>query len=239
MKNILSLLLSLVASSLVGQYIGYTPIKETNIRPWIPKISIEYDGNYHFGDSEGESTLSLFHSGTHIIAQIKNGTWNVDGTDWVWVYKNLSNVKIDSKGTFSSDEYHGHFVFHSAPDKSMKCLQIYDSWSGVTEKPSEYELGWKINSTVQDMFPGNYTQASLRVLTSSELSNMSYSELQLMRNEIFARYGYQFKEGGTMGTYFRSQKWYRPQHSNVNEFLSILEKQNLELIQKIEQEMKE
>lgn len=51
-----------------------------------------------------------------------------------------------------------------------------------------------------------------------------------MRTELFARYGYKFKEGGKMDEYFKKQKWYRPQHSNVNDFLTELEMRNLELI---------
>ena len=55
-----------------------------------------------------------------------------------------------------------------------------------------------------------------------------------MRNEIFARYGYIFKEGGEMEKYFKSQDWYTPEHKNVNDFLTEIEKENLKLIREVE-----
>ncbi len=230
MKNIFSLLLILSTFAVSGQYIGYDPIDETNVSNWIPKVIPEYYGTYHFGDSEGESTLILFHSGKEIIAQIKSGTWDSDATDWVLLFDNLSNVKIDKKGQFISDQYTGEFVLYTENREPKKCLKIYDPWSGVTEKEGEYELGWKLTRTAYEMYSGEYSHASTRELDTSELRKMSADELQIMRNEIFARYGYKFKKGGKMDIYFQKQKWYRPQHSNVNDFLSGLEKRNLELI---------
>lgn len=56
-----------------------------------------------------------------------------------------------------------------------------------------------------------------------------------MRNEIFARYGYKFKTGGKMDSYFQQQDWYKKQHDNVNDFLTGIEQQNIKLIQQIEQ----
>lgn len=229
MRNIFALLLITSTSSAFGQYLGYSPINDSDVSQWISKIEAEYYGTYHFGDSEAESTLILFYSGTEIVAQIKSGTWNSDATDWILLFDNLSNVNIDKNGQFKSDQYKGEFVFYTENGERQKCLKIYDSWSGATEK-GEYELGWKLTRTAYDMYPGEYPHASTRELNTSELRKMSSDELQLMRNEIFARYGYKFIKGGKMDQFFKNQTWYRPQHSNVNKFLTELEKRNLELI---------
>lgn len=235
MKNFFVLLLTTLSSVALGQYLGYSPIKETDVSKWIPTAKAEYYGTYHFGESEGESTLILFDTGTEIIAQIQSGTWNSDASDWVLLFDNLSNVNIDHSGRFTSDQYKGEFVFYEEDGERKKCLKIYNSWSGVTQNEGEYELGWKRKRAVHDSYTGKYVIASTTELEPSELTKMSSDELQIMRNEIFARYGYKFKEGGLMHTYFKKQSWYRPQHTNVTNFLTDLEKRNIQLIRSEEQ----
>lgn len=87
---------------------------------------------------------------------------------------------------------------------------------------------------VDNTLKGKYPIASNRVLTQNDLIQMSKSELQIMRNEIFARYGYVFQSGGQMDRYFRNTNWYRPQYSNVDSRLSQIERKNIELIQQYE-----
>jgi hypothetical protein len=94
------------------------------------------------------------------------------------------------------------------------------------------EVTKEINSHIK----GNYPQASLRFLSIDALKKLTYHDLKIMRNEIFARYGYIFKEGGEMDKYFKSQDWYSPQHKNVNNFLTEIEKANLKLIREVEAE---
>jgi len=230
LRNISTLVLTLITSTVFGQYLGYSPINDSDVSKWIPKILLEYYGTYHFGDSEGESTLILFFSGSEIVAQVKSGTWNSDATDWIWLYDNLSNVNIDKNGQFTSDEYKGEFVFYNGGSERQKCLKIYDSWSGATENEGEYELGSKLIATAYAMYSGKYAVASTQELNPDELRKMSSEELKIMRNEIFARYGYIFKEGGEMEKYFKKQRWYQPQHTDVNDFLTSLEKRNIRLI---------
>jgi len=120
-------------------------------------------------------------------------------------------------------------VYYNDNGETRQCLKIYDSWSGVTQKKGEYELGYKTGE-IEAMYAGKYTFASTQELSPERLKNMPAYELKVMRNEIFARYGYKFRLGGEMDSYFKEQDWYKPQHSNVNDFLSELEKQNYHLL---------
>ena len=182
-----------------GQYLGDIEINQSEVSTWIPKLGIEYYGSYEFGFSESESTLAIYNNGTEIIAQIEFGTWNSDATDWIIKYEDLSNVSIDNTGKFYSDQYKGEFVVLAGEKyKRKKCLKIYDTCTGVTEKKDEYELGSQSSSIYK------YVIASTRKLNPEELRKMSLAELQIMRNEIFARYGYKFKQGGKMDSYFSS-----------------------------------
>jgi hypothetical protein len=78
-----------------------------------------------------------------------------------------------------------------------------------------------------------FRQASDRVLTAVDIAGFSRYELKIMRNEIYARYGYIFKSK-EMRNYFTAQSWYSPRYSDVSSFLSETEKKNIELIKRYE-----
>ena len=81
--------------------------------------------------------------------------------------------------------------------------------------------------------PGKFPQASERLLTASDLQDLSKEDLRIMRNEIFARHGYIFQTN-EMKSYFQNQSWYSPRHSNVNSLLTNIEQRNITLIQRYE-----
>ena len=54
-----------------------------------------------------------------------------------------------------------------------------------------------------------------------------------MRNEIYAGHGYIFKNK-KLSEHFSQQKWYSPEKENVDDYLSDIEKANINLILKIE-----
>lgn len=81
---------------------------------------------------------------------------------------------------------------------------------------------------------GLYPQASTRLLESSDLEGKSKLELKIMRNEIFARYGYMFKTDD-MKKHFGAQSWYRPSAADVSSRLTQIEKKNIEFIKQYEQ----
>lgn len=71
------------------------------------------------------------------------------------------------------------------------------------------------------------------LLREDFLWGKSQSELRIMRNEIFARYGYIF-QSEDLKNYFNSKKWYKPALNNVNELLTEIDKKNIELIANFE-----
>lgn len=78
--------------------------------------------------------------------------------------------------------------------------------------------------------PGNYPIVSTEILTPVALSYYSKYELKIMRNEIFARYGYPFNSS-EMKEYFSKQNWYVRGTSDAVNNLTPLERLNVELIQ--------
>lgn len=65
------------------------------------------------------------------------------------------------------------------------------------------------------------------------LKGKSADELRIMRNEIFARYGYIF-QSSDLTDYFNNKSWYNPSKSNVDDQLTNVDKANIELISKFE-----
>ena len=76
---------------------------------------------------------------------------------------------------------------------------------------------------------GRYPYASTRVMTCKELLVFPLGQLDLMRNEIFARHGLIFKTA-RYRDYFGAQPWYRGTVSEASSLLSEIERLNIEQI---------
>ena len=90
----------------------------------------------------------------------------------------------------------------------------------------------------QAAWGGRWPWTSSRLIRPGELGPLSLGELELMRNEIYARHGWIFNRPD-LRNYFESQPWYRPkgdlsnaQQSNrwVEAELTPLERRNLRII---------
>ncbi|CAN0536461.1 unnamed protein product, partial [Scytosiphon promiscuus] len=66
--------------------------------------------------------------------------------------------------------------------------------------------------------------------------HLSIEDLDIMRNEIFAEYGYIFKSE-KWENYFNQKGWYNPVYDNVDHLLTELEKQNIKFILETKEKM--
>lgn len=221
-----------ISTQAFGQYLASERIDESQLEPWTPKTTFEFQGVYHFGDSEGESDLILFFGGHKFYGQLRSGAFSEDGTKWMWRYENINNIRIEGN-TFVSDKIHGEFVFYGNESRS-KGLKINNPWSAGLE-PGTYEVGLR-HSRLEAYFPGKFPKASMWLLSKEDLQALNKNDLKIMRNEIFARYGLIFQAGREMDRYFRKQKWYRGLHQDVDNFLTELERTNIKLIIEVERD---
>ncbi len=145
---------------------------------------------------------------------------------------------------FIKDSYWFYNLFHKNADVEnlyKEDIQIVEQQTGIVDTatqefenlPEDEPIFRSSTSSTNSFIPGRFPQASERLLTASELRNLSNEDLKIMRNEIFARHGYIFKTND-MRTYFQNQDWYTPQYSNVNSMLTNIEQQNIELIKRYE-----
>ena len=80
---------------------------------------------------------------------------------------------------------------------------------------------------------GNWPEASQRLLKTADVENMAKSELEFMRNEIFARHGYCFAKK-ELRQQFENEDWYVPNTVDIKGYLTDLEKKNIALIKRYE-----
>jgi hypothetical protein len=159
----------------------------------------------------------------------------------------------------SGERLYGFVEIYETPEGILRfsANEAYEATKTLTElelapmKPNpDYEGGWELDeskpviqlSKAADMIPrlpaGRFPLASVEVMTLHELEMYAGTplvpNLQLMRNEIFARYGYKFRAGGEMDSFFSTQDWYWPQFDDVTSKLTEIERINIELIQVLE-----
>jgi hypothetical protein len=81
--------------------------------------------------------------------------------------------------------------------------------------------------------PGDLELFENKLITEQMLKGLSLHELRLLRNEIYARHGRQFR-AAWLQQYFWSQPWYEQSEDFLDEQLSGSDKQNVETIVKYE-----
>jgi YARHG domain len=80
--------------------------------------------------------------------------------------------------------------------------------------------------------------ASNTLLNKKEVENLKKGDLLIIRNTIYARHGYSFKNR-PLRVFFDAQSWYIPVHTDIKSALTPTEKQNIELLLKYEKNAKE
>jgi hypothetical protein len=216
-----------------GQFIGTNAISPKNISKLTHQELNGLSGVYRFGESESESELLIVQLDTVVVVQLKSGYWEQPNMVWKYRYQNLKKVKISPNGTFTSSEFQGEFVNYSKNGIKQMGLKINNPWLGAAPE-GKYEVGLKSQEKLSTFFAGKYPQASCRILNSNDLVSKSKTDLAIMRNEIFARYGLVFTKGCPMNAYFSAQDWYQPQRKNVSAFLTQIELLNIEKIKQLE-----
>ncbi len=80
--------------------------------------------------------------------------------------------------------------------------------------------------------------ASNTLLTKEMVENLTKGDILVIRNAIFARHGFSFKQK-TLRSFFDFQEWYIPVQTDVRHELTDLEIKNIELLMRYEAYAKE
>lgn len=191
---------------------------------------------YFFGDG---SLLRICSGCDESSPNVQKGRWasKADGVHIFlresWIGKATGNIIPPCASICVYDEYTPTYS-KIQENELISLLDLEDVQGASCASLQMHQLkNSDPHSFLRIDFVGQYPQASQRLLKSSELSGLTKKQLQIMRNEIFARYGYEFKSQA-MKDYFKAQKGYYPRFKQVDAFLSAIEKENIQLIKKQE-----
>lgn len=202
-------------------------------------------GHVMFGENkfkiEMSKYLSLlkYNKADHFINIY--GTYQMKG-DSVLLQAKLAtghNFLKTSNGSCSNtfNEYVDTLIQINWAEIAMNSMRRKDK--GLSEKMPQiiYDDIKESQLINKDSLNGEYKYLSLRKATKEDIEDCSLEELKIMRNEIFARLGYQFKDS-FLNNYYSNKDWYKREYRecNVMEFLNEIEKYNIDFIKRHEDE---
>ena len=96
---------------------------------------------------------------------------------------------------------------------------------------------WGQNLLKNVIINGNLTVLD-RTIERNELFDLSQSELRILRNTIYAKYGYIFRSAD-LQNHFTEFSWYQAKNTNVDSYFSSIDKENISRIQQRENFLQE
>ena len=124
------------------------------------------------------------------------------------------------------------------PNQLLEYSRVYVDWTKLnTEKfREEYEnevfeyISTTFSSATESIYSIN---ASNRKLSKKDLENLNKGDLLIIRNTIYARHGFSFKNR-PLRIFFDAQEWYIPVNIDIKSNLTEIEKENIQLLLKYE-----
>ncbi|MDW7690857.1 YARHG domain-containing protein [Flammeovirgaceae bacterium SG7u.111] len=172
----------------------------------------KYDGEFTFTISNGQLT----------------GKWTA--------YKNI-DIK-HRKYTLEKKE------FSYNPDIMLEYSKAYVDWNKYIEKKESFEID---ENEIEEWMTREFASAtnliyeinaSNKLLAKEEVENLKKGDLTIIRNTIYARHGYSFKNR-PMRVFFDAQPWYIPIHTDIKSDFTDIEKQNIQLLLRYEKNASE
>jgi len=204
-----------------------------NIASFKGKIT-EDEGKFYITVEEinNKSTDGLFNL---VIAV---GDKNLAGK---WKAKNSINVPIYSRKLSLKKQF---FVYN--PDNTLEeqFIDYENSKMVEAEMESEDSLGNIVMEKYMNDEFYTTTEAvdtlnpSKEIIKKELVENLSKADIYILRNLIFARHGFTFRDR-KLREYFDNHSWYMPVFSDVKKELTAIEKKNIDLLLRYEQNAKE
>ena len=181
-----------------------------------------------------EGTYVTEDEGKLSVTAREPGDDKYDGIFTLHMYPNSKNLpgkweaynrKLDvAKRTFNLEKR----VFQYDPNLEMPKEGI-ENISLYNGHPQNEEQG---EFLTEDAIKFN---ASKTLLRKEDVENMHKGDLEVIRNAIYARHGYSFKNRRMRYLFDRSVDWYMPVSTNVSQQFTALERKNIDLLKRYEQ----
>jgi hypothetical protein len=176
------------------------------------------------------------------------------------IYKKEAGTFDISVKEPGDDKYDGEFNFTVYPDEKKikgvwtandKTIAATERNYELQQKPFKYDASLALtDEIVGEILYGSYDEkkdqgeaitedaikknASQVLLQSKDVENMYKADLEVMRNAIYARHGYSFKNPRMRFLFDHYVYWYMPVSTNVTAQLTSIELKNIELIKRYE-----
>lgn len=161
-------------------------------------------------------------------------SWYVDLLDWL-----KQDYGLREENNFQLPLNIGSFwAFY--PDSSMIRTYVTDEWLGVINKSArKYQPDLIKNYDFCEPV-GFYSPPAVPfdTLSVNQIQSMSSTELILLRNSFFAKYGRSF-QNAILKKYFTAQPWYHENPAYQNWYLTQWDIDNIKLISEFEKAKKE
>lgn len=227
----------------LGSYVGMfeaSKYDENKAPTWSNKINISIDrieGNQLYGhsvvagnDRPFEGTIQPIDLGYQVEAKepgddqydgvfqftIQSETNSIEG---IWIANKKSLAVTERSYRLDKRE------FRYDPAAKLDEMEYTEIYATYNEESGESEF---LTAAVNSKNP------SVDVLSKEDVENMHKSDLEVMRNSIYARHGYSFKNR-KMRYIFNYVDWYMPMHTDIRSQLTELELKNIDLIKRFEQ----
>jgi hypothetical protein len=121
------------------------------------------------------------------------------------------------------------------PEQDLERAKVFVDWTKSTEKKVRMDYGdgefeeWMRQEYVSATDAIYEVNASSQRLTKAEVENLKKGDLTIIRNTIYARHGYSFKNR-PLRVFFDAQEWYIPVHTDIRADFTDLEKENIKLL---------
>jgi len=190
------------------------------------------------------TALIRYLAGSYTDANGKNYVFNANAT-------RASGFGTTEQYTFDERQFVPDFIISFGNDKSYRITRKsgvnevrlhfepymkdnYDEWQ-PSKTGQSFTLTKKTwdNNVADKNIQGRYPFTSSRVMTRGELILFTNDELDIMRNEIFARHGHIFKTA-RYRDYFNTQSWYKATVNDATSNLSEIERLNVEQIKAVQ-----
>lgn len=214
--------------SIAGDLVFGHSVVAGNNRPFKGKVSTNSENNeaysYSFeakepGDhkNDGAFTFTIFKDEQTMV-----GTWEANKKEKIFKRKYELKKKefhYDSLVTLNESS---QFVNWK---KSIE-EEIVEEYDGETET----WLQEKYATSTDKIFTINGSEKRLK---KSDVENLKKGDLEIIRNTIYARHGYSFKNK-IYRNFFDMQDWYVPVHADITKELTEVEKENIKLLLRYE-----
>ena len=235
-------------SALLGSYVGDFEAKE-----------VDPDQNYSYVNRINIQVQSLEDgriSGRSIVAgndRPFTGTYTVDSKGQYQVvaeepgddrYDGTFEFTITSKGSTIFGTWTANDQGLAVPVREYQLDRKIFEYSPQLELPES--VGWAqlYNGEHPEEFQDEFERLSDNVrsvnpsttrLTAADVENLYQGDLEVMRNSIYARHGYSFRNRRMRYIFDRYVDWYIPVSTDIRDELTEIELANIELIKRYEE----